>query len=44
TITEFVYVPDFVADGRYLLEIQVAAFMSDASPSRPRLFRLNAKA
>jgi len=40
TITEMVYVPDEVKDGKYLLEIQLAAFMSDASPSRPRLFEL----
>ncbi|GAB4424356.1 MAG: cyclase family protein [Bacteroidia bacterium] len=40
TITEMVYVPDDIADGRYLLELQLAPFMADAAPSRPRLFAL----
>ena len=40
TITEMVYVPGELADGVYLLEMQVAAFMSDAAPSRPRLWRI----
>lgn len=40
TITEFIYVPEEVADGIYLLNLQIAAFMSDAAPSRPRLFRV----
>ncbi len=38
TITEMVYVPDKVQDGRYVVEIQVAAWMSDAAPSRPRIW------
>lgn len=42
TITEMIYVPPEVADGIYLLEIQVAAWMSDAAPSRPRLFEVSA--
>ncbi|MEO0897933.1 MAG: cyclase family protein [Bacteroidota bacterium] len=37
TLTEMVFVADHIGDGHYLLEIQLAAFMSDASPSRPRL-------
>ncbi len=41
TITEMIYVPDAIADGRYLLELQVAAWCSDAAPSRPRLFGLS---
>ena len=40
TITELVYVPNDVEDGRYLLNLQIAPFHSDASPSRPLLFRL----
>ncbi|MGB7067928.1 MAG: cyclase family protein [Pyrinomonadaceae bacterium] len=40
TITEMIYVPNTVKDGRYLLNLQVAPFMSDASPSRPILFRI----
>jgi len=40
TITELIYVPDVVDDGEYLLNLQIAPFESDASPSRPLLFRL----
>jgi arylformamidase len=38
TITELIFVPDSVKDGLYLLNIQIASFDSDASPSRPILF------
>lgn len=38
TITELVYVPNEVPDGRYLLNLQVAPFATDAAPSRPILF------
>jgi kynurenine formamidase len=38
TVTELIYVPDAVADGKYLLNLQIAPFASDASPSRPVLF------
>jgi kynurenine formamidase len=41
TITEMVFVPDEVEDGLYLLNIQVASLQTDASPSKPLLFRLN---
>lgn len=40
TITELIYVPDSVSDGNYILEIQMAAFQNDASPSRPVLYRI----
>ena len=40
TITELVYIPNEVRDGRYLLNIQVAAFDLDASPSNPQLYAL----
>ncbi|NBU46396.1 MAG: cyclase family protein [Flavobacteriales bacterium] len=40
TITELIYVPNSVVDGEYLLELQVAAFENDASPSRPVLYRI----
>ncbi len=40
TITELVFIPDEVPDGRYLLDLQVAPFQNDASPSRPLLFKL----
>jgi arylformamidase len=40
TITELIFVPDEIADGNYLLNLQIAAFVADASPSRPILFNL----
>lgn len=40
TITELIYVPDEVRDGHYLLNLQVAPFENDASPSRPVLYPL----
>ncbi len=39
TITEFIYVPNAVKDGSYLLNLQVANFKNDAAPSRPVLYR-----
>jgi arylformamidase len=40
TITELIFAPDEIEDGNYLLNLQIAAFVSDASPSRPILFRI----
>ncbi|WP_461532187.1 cyclase family protein [Sinomicrobium sp.] len=40
TITEMIFVPDTIEDGTYLLNLQLAPFVNDASPSRPVLFRL----
>jgi arylformamidase len=40
TVTELIYVPSSVADGDYLLNLQIAPFESDAAPSRPMLFPL----
>jgi kynurenine formamidase len=40
TITEMVYIPDTVADGTYLLNLQVASFENDASPSKPVLYKI----
>ncbi len=40
TITEMIYVPNELNDGDYLLNLQIAAFESDTSPSRPILFNL----
>lgn len=40
TITELIYVPNEVADGEYLLNLQIAPFESDAAPSRPILWAL----
>ena len=40
TITEMIFVPEAETDGEYMLNLQIAPFVSDASPSRPVLFRL----
>lgn len=40
TITEFIYVPNVVKDGKYFLNLQVAPFENDASPSRPVLYKI----
>lgn len=40
TITEFIFIPDNVADGLYLLNLQFAPFVNDASPSKPLLFKI----
>ncbi len=40
TITELVYVPDIVKDGNYLLNLMIASFENDASPSKPVLYSL----
>lgn len=40
TITEMIYVPDTVADGLYILNIQLASFVNDASPSKPILYSI----
>jgi arylformamidase len=39
-VTELAYVPDDAPDGLYLLDLQVPAFVADAAPSRPVLYRL----
>jgi kynurenine formamidase len=38
TITELAFIPDAIADGAYLLELQVPALSGDAVPSRPLLY------
>lgn len=40
TITELIYVNESIADGLYLLNLQVAAIENDAAPSRPLLYNL----
>ena len=39
TITELIFVPNRVEDGTYLLNIQIAPFENDASPSKPVLYK-----
>ena len=38
TITELAYIPENVKDGYYLLNLLIASFDNDASPSKPLLF------
>jgi arylformamidase len=40
TITEFVFIPNDVQDGLYALNLQLAPFDLDASPSRPVIYPL----
>jgi kynurenine formamidase len=40
TITEFIYVNNEVIDGTYILNIQVAPFENDASPSKPVIYKV----
>ena len=41
TITEMIFVPSSVEDGAYLLNLQIPAFVSDAAPSRPIIYKIN---
>jgi kynurenine formamidase len=43
TITELVFVGDKIKDGAYVLDLQVAPFENDASPSRPVLYQIIAE-
>lgn len=40
TITELVFVDSKIKDGKYILELQIAPFENDASPSRPVLYKI----
>jgi kynurenine formamidase len=40
TITEMIFVPQEVQDGSYLLNLQMASFENDASPSKPVLYAI----
>lgn len=40
TITELIFVADEVEDGSYLLNLQIASFENDASPSKPVLYKI----
>jgi len=40
TITELIYVSNDVKDGNYILNLQIASFENDASPSKPVLYSL----
>lgn len=40
TITELIYVADYIKDGAYLLNLQIASFENDATPSKPVLYAI----
>lgn len=40
TITEMIFVKDEIQDGCYILNIQIASFENDASPSKPILYQI----
>ncbi len=40
TITEFIFVPNTAKDGCYILNLQIAPFENDASPSKPILYKI----
>lgn len=40
TITEMIYIDNSIKDGLYLLNLQIASFENDASPSKPVLYEL----
>ncbi len=40
TITEFIYVSNKIEDGKYLLNLQIAPFENDATPSKPILYKI----
>lgn len=40
TITEFIYVANTIEDGAYYVNIQIAPFENDASPSKPILYKI----
>lgn len=40
TITEMIFVDDIIKDGSYILNLQIASFENDASPSKPVLYQL----
>jgi len=40
TITEFIYAPQEISDGQYILNLQIVSFDNDASPSKPILYKV----
>ena len=41
TITEMAYIPNHIVDDIYLLNLQVASLQTDASPSKPVLYKVD---
>lgn len=40
TITELIYVSNSIVDGKYILNLQIAPFENDATPSKPVLYKI----
>jgi len=40
TITELIFVEDAIKDGAYVINMQIASFENDASPSKPILYQI----
>ncbi len=40
TISELIFVPENILDGAYFINIQIASFENDASPSKPLLYKV----
>ena len=40
TITEMIFVDNNILDGKYMLNLQIASFNNDASPSKPILYKI----
>lgn len=40
TITELIFVANAISDGSYILNLQIASFENDASPSKPVLYKI----
>jgi len=40
TITELIFVADTIIDGAYVINMQIASFENDASPSKPILYQI----
>ena len=38
SITEFAFIPEYIADGSYVLKLNISPFESDAAPSRPVIY------
>jgi hypothetical protein len=44
TVTEMIFAANDIADGCYLLNLQIPAFASDAAPSRPVIYPMKERA
>lgn len=40
TITELIFVPNEIEDGKYILNLMIASFKNDATPSKPIIYKI----